>query len=224
MADDGAMPAHLRRAATGLADARRVAASLSADLRAARLAAGISQSTAARAAGISRSQWGRLERNEETRPDLVELCCAGRALGLQLASRYYVVESPVRDKAQLALLRRFEAQLRAPLRLHREVALPIRGDLRAWDGMVDGEDRPFFIEGESHVSDAQALERRLRLKQRDDPRAGTIVLVLTRSDHHRELLHAEREVFRDLLPLDGPAILRSVRAGRRPPASGIVLV
>ena len=214
----------LRRVALGQADARRLSALFANELRTSRLAAGLSQAAAARAAGISRAQWGRLERNEELRPDLVELCCAGRALGLQLGARFHVLDSPVRDRAQLALLRRFELQLAAPLRMRREVPLPIRGDHRAWDAMVEGDSRPFFVEGESHVGDAQDLERRLRLKQRDDPRATTVILALTRSAHHRDMLRVHREVFRDLLPLDSSAILRAVREGRRPPASGIVLV
>ena len=218
------MPAHQRRAALGRADARRLNALFANELRTSRLAAGLSQVAAARAAGISRAQWGRLERNEEERPDLVELCCAGRALGLQLGARFHVVESPVRDRAQLALLRRFELQLGAPLRLRREVPLPIPGDHRAWDAMVEGDGRPFFIEAESHVGDAQDVERRVRLKQRDDPRASTVILALTRSAHHRDFLRAHREVVRELLPLDGPAVLRAVRQGRRPPASGLVLV
>jgi hypothetical protein len=173
---------------------------------------------------MSRSQWGRLERADDAHPDLVELCCAGQALGLQLGCRFYPVASPVRDRAQLALLHRFEEELGAPLRMRREVPLPILRDLRAWDAMVDGDGAPFFVEGESRVGDAQALERRLLLKQRDDPRASTLVLLLTRGSHHRELLREHREVFRSLLPLDGPAVLRAVRNGRRPPASGIVVI
>jgi transcriptional regulator with XRE-family HTH domain len=48
----------------GLADARRLAASLVAEIRDARMTAGISQATAARAAGCSASRWGRIERGE----------------------------------------------------------------------------------------------------------------------------------------------------------------
>src|SRR4051812_19620838 len=114
------MPAQQRRSALGRADARRMAATLAGELRSTRVASGISQATAARAAGISRAQWGRLERNEEARPDIVELCSAGRALGLELGARYHLVGSPVRDRAQLALLERFERVLGAPLRMRRE--------------------------------------------------------------------------------------------------------
>jgi transcriptional regulator with XRE-family HTH domain len=218
------MTALRRRIDLGLEDAARARATVAGELRAARIAAGISQATAGRVVGMSPSQWGRLERNKLGRPDLVQLCCAARAVGLKASVRLYPAGDPVRDAPQLAGIARFEAVLAAPLRLRREVLLPGAEELRAWDGRVDGDGQPFFVECESHANDAQALERRLRAKQRDDPRATVIVLVLTRSSHHRALLRDHREVLRDLLPLDGPAILRSLRAGRRPPGSGIVML
>jgi transcriptional regulator with XRE-family HTH domain len=218
------MPVTDRPADAGLDDARRLSATLAAELRTARQAAGISQATAARAAGLSPAQWGRLERQEIARPDVLQLCCASRALGLRASLKLYPVGSPVRDRAQLSLLARFEAVLGAPLRMRREAPLPVQGDLRAWDAMVEGDGRPFFVEGETRLSDTQAVARRIALKQRDDPRAGTIILVLTRSDHHLRFLAQHREDMRRLLPLDGPAILRALRAGRRPTGSGIVLL
>jgi len=218
------MASRSERAELGIREARRLALVAGDEIREARLLAGVSQAAAARAAGLSAAQWGRLERGDIERPHLVQLCCAGRALGLKGSWKFYPVASPLRDAPQLALLGRFEHLLGAPLLMGREVGLPIVGDLRAWDGMVDGDGDPFFVEGESHVNDAQAVERRLRLKQRDDPRASTVILVLTRSDHNRRVMEAHREVFRDLLPLDTTAVLRAVRMGRRPPASGIVLV
>jgi len=217
------MPVTNRPAVAGLDDARRLASSIAIELRTAREAAGVSQATAARAAGLSPAQWGRLERQEIARPDLVQLCRASRALGLRASVKLYPVGSPVRDRAQLNLLARLEAVLGAPLRMRREVPLPVLGDLRAWDAIIEEDGRPFFVEGETRVSDTQAAERRIALKQRDDPRAGTVILLLTRSHHHLRLLGQERETLRTLLPLDGPAILRALRAGRRPPGSGILL-
>jgi transcriptional regulator with XRE-family HTH domain len=214
----------MRRVDLGLADARRLSASIAAELRATRLAAGISQASAARAAGMSAGQWGRLERDALAQPDLLQLCCAGRAVGLQGSFRYFPAGDAVRDGAQLNLARRFEATLGPPLRMRCEVLLPGPEALRAWDGMVHGDGRPFVVECESHAGDAQALERRLRIKLRDDPRVSVLILVLGRSIHHRQLLRDHREVFRDLLPLDGPAVLRALRDGRRPPASGIVML
>jgi transcriptional regulator with XRE-family HTH domain len=194
------------------------------ELRDARLAAALSLDAAARAAGMSASQLSRLELGRLERPDLEQVWQAASVVGLRASLNLYPAGSPVRDRAQLALLSRFERCLGGGLRMRREVPLPIPGDLRAWDAVVEGSDGVFFTEGESHVRDAQALERRIRLKVRDDPRARVVVLVLTRSDHHRAVLAEHRESLRDLLPLDGGAVLRAVRAGRCPAASGIVLV
>jgi hypothetical protein len=173
---------------------------------------------------LSPHQLGRLERGVIARPSVEQLARAGAALGLRISVRSFPAGPPVRDRAQLALLGRFEACLRAPLRLRREIPLPIRGDPRTWDGMVEGDGSPFFIEGESRIRDAQAFERKLRLRLRDDPRASLVLLVATRSDHNRAVIAEHREALRDLLPMDGGPILRALRAGRRPPASGIVLI
>ena len=213
-----------RRGDVATQEARRASARIAIELRDARLAAGLSLSTAARAVGMSAAQLGRVERGEIGHPTMEQVWRAAAAVGLRPALNLYQAGSPVRDRAQLALLARFEARLGGSLRLRREVPLPIAGDPRAWDGMIEGGEGPFFIEGESHIRDAQALERRMRLKVRDDPRATLVILVASRSVHNRAVLGEFREVLRDLLPLDGGPILRAIAAGRRPRASGIVLV
>jgi hypothetical protein len=173
---------------------------------------------------MSPSQLGRLERDELDGPTFEQVWRAASVVGLRGGAGLHPAGSPVRDRAHLALLDRFEQRLRPPLRLLREVPLPIQGDARAWDGMVEGDGAPFFVEGESHIRDAQAMERRLRLKLRDEPRGSVLIVVATRSTHHRHLLQDHRETMRDLLPLDGAPILRALAAGKRPPASGIVLL
>jgi hypothetical protein len=90
--------------------------------------------------------------------------------------------------------------------------------------MVVGAERPAFTEAETRIGDAQALERRIRLKQRDDPRATIVLLVAARTDHNRRVIGAHREALRDLLPLDGRPILEALRRGRCPGGSGIVLL
>jgi hypothetical protein len=165
-----------------------------------------------------------MERAQVRDLPLTPLCRAARALGLAPSVRLYPAGVPVRDAAQLPLLRRLESTLAAPLRLRREVPLPIRGDPRAWDAAIDGDGDPVFIEAETHLRDVQAFERRVTLKVRDDPRARVVLLVATRSLHNRRLIAEHREALRPLFPLDSGAVLRSLRAGRRPPTGGIVLV
>jgi transcriptional regulator with XRE-family HTH domain len=205
-------------------DARRQLARLQAELHDARIEAGLSLADLARSAGLSPAQLGRLERGLIRRPTVEQLCRAWAPLGMRLSVRPFPVGSPIRDRAQVALLRRFEACLGPPLRLRREVPLPIVGDPRAWDGMIEGDGERFFIEGESRITDAQAVGRKLRQRVRDDPRASIVLLVATRSDHNRRVVAEHREALRDLLPMDGGPILRALRSGHRPAASGIVLV
>jgi transcriptional regulator with XRE-family HTH domain len=218
------MPAVQRRADLGVADARRIAIRIGRDLRDARLTAGVSLATAAHAAEMSPSQLGRIERGELDAPDLEQICRAARALGQAASVKLYPVGSPVRDAAHLTLLQRFEARLARPLRLLREVPLPIERDTRAWDGMVVGAEQPMFTEAETHIYDAQALERRIELKLRDDPRSAIVLLVASRTRHNRVVIDEHRESLRGLFPLEGSAILRAVGAGRLPSAGGIVLL
>ena len=214
----------MRRGDAAAEDARRQLARLAAELRDARFEAGLSIADVARGAGLSPSQVGRFERGRIGAPTVEQLARAWAPLGMRVSVRPFPAGSPVRDRAQLALLQRFEARLRAPLRLRREVPLPIEGDRRAWDGMVEGDGPPFFLEGESNIRDVQAVERKLRLRIRDDPRATLVLLVVTRSDHNRMVIDAHREALRDILPMDGARVLQALRSGHRPPASGIVLV
>ena len=113
--------------------------------------------------------------------------------------------------------------LAPPLRLRREVPLPIAGDLRAWDGRIADGKRTASIEGESKLDDVQAVSRRIELKTRDDPDAWIIILVLNRTAHNRRILADHREALRAQFPLDGAAVARELRRGQVPADSGIIL-
>ncbi len=184
----------------------------------------MSLEVAGRRAGFSGTQLGRIERNAIVRPSLDQLCRAARAVGLKPALQLYPDGAPIHDAAQLALLGRLEAMLAPPLRLRREVPIPIQGDLRAWDGRIDDGNRVASVEGESKVDDAQAVERRIAAKRRDDPGAGVVILVVNRTAHNRRVLAEHREALRVGFPLDGAAIARELRRGRVPGASGIILL
>jgi transcriptional regulator with XRE-family HTH domain len=179
---------------------------------------------AARRAGVSRAQLSRLERGEIARPTLDQLCRAGRSVGLVPTFRFYPGDVEVRDRAQLALLARFERLLAPPLRLRREVPLPIAGDKRAWDARVTDGSASASAEAESRVDDCQAVARRIELKSRDDPSAGPVILIVNKTAHNRAVLAAHREALRMQFPLDGASITRYLRSGTVPPLGGIILV
>ena len=218
------MPTRQRPGDLGADDARRLGEATGREIRAARRKLGMSLDTAARRAGMSPSQLGRLERGVIRRPTLEQLSRAARSVGHKPWFALYPAGAPVRDAPQLALLARFERLLAPPLRLQREVALPIPGDLRAWDGRIAHDGRTASIEGVSRLDDVQEVTRRIELKVRDDPEAGAVILVLNRTAHNRHILAAHREALRVGLPLDGAAIARELRNGRIPRAGGVILL
>src|SRR4051794_12878641 len=173
---------------------------------------------------MSQAQYSRLERARIAHPTLDQLCRAIRAVGLVPAFQRYRGEARVRDRAQLALLARFEQLLGPPLHMRREVPLALVGDKRAWDARITSGDATAPIEGESRVEDCQALARRIELKRRDDPRAGVVILVLNKTAHNRDVLRLHREALRVQFALDGWEIARSLRRGEVPRASGVILV
>jgi len=193
------------------------------ELRTARLQAGISQLVLGRAVGISKGEVSRIERCLAPWVSVDVVCRMAVVLGLDPSLRMYPAGLPLRDRAHHALLERFRSQLPAALRWQSEVPLHISGDLRAGDGVVSAKDWQIAVEAETRLHDLQALERRIELKQRDS--AGTAVILLVNDTRaNRLVLRAARESLRALAPLDTRTVLGALRAGRRPPASGIVVL
>lgn len=149
-----------------------------------------------------------------------------RRRGLDLALRAYPAGDPIRDRAQLALLERFRSRLHRNLRWRTEVPLPIGGDARAWDAEIRGDEPAPWrtrVEAETNIADGQALERRLTLKQRDDP-YGHVVLLISDTRANRAAVHVLRDGLREQLPLGTRAILAALRVGCDPKGSGIVIL
>jgi transcriptional regulator with XRE-family HTH domain len=213
-----------RSAALGTADARRLAIEAGREIAAARRSAGATQQFVARRAGISPSQLGRLERGELRRPSLEAICRAARAAGFSPSLKLYPDGTRLRDAGQLALLARFDRVVASPLQTRREVPLPIAGDRRAWDARTSDGRSGASVEAEVHLHDIQQVQRRIALKASDDPDAGVVILLVARTVHNRRVLAQHREALRAQFPLDGAAILRALRAGRLPPASGVLLL
>jgi transcriptional regulator with XRE-family HTH domain len=209
---------------TGAEDALELLAVVRRELRLARRTAGLSIETAARRAGMSETRLGDIERGDVTSPGLESMCRAARAVGLKVWLRVYPTGEDVVDAGQLPVLARLEGALGPPVRMAREVGLPIQGDLRAWDArLTDGRSNA-SVDAEARLDDIQAVARRVALKKRDDPSAGVVLLVLNRTVHNRRVLALHREALRAQFPLDGGAILRDLRAGRIPKAGGILLI
>ncbi|TAK01595.1 MAG: XRE family transcriptional regulator [Chloroflexota bacterium] len=87
--------------------ARDIRIALGADIKEARLAAGVSQDQAGAAVGMSGLQFGRIERAEIPGLSIEQVAHAGAAVGLKFGARLYPDGDPIRDAAQLRLLERF---------------------------------------------------------------------------------------------------------------------
>lgn len=218
------MATRARPGDVGAADARRIRLEIGQEFRSTRQTLGLSLAAVGRRAGVSGTQVGRIERGAIGEPTVDQLCRVARALGLKASLKLYPDGAPVRDAGQLPLLDRLEHVLPDGMPLRREVVLPIAGDQRAWDARIRADGRTASIDAEARLGDIQAVSRRVALKQRDDPDAGVVILLVNRTDRNRRVLNEHREALREQFPLDGAAILRHLRAGRIPPAGGILLL
>lgn len=172
---------------------------------------------------MSHAQLGRIERAEIEHLTIEQAALACAAVGLRLITRAVPDADPALDSGQLATFNRLRAELppRTPVRT--EVPLPLPGDRRAWDAVISLEGGDLPVEIEARLRDIQALNRRCALKRRDAG-VSVMILVVADTDWNRRMLRLHREDLRASFPLDTRAVMRALRAGRTPEASGIVVL
>jgi hypothetical protein len=197
---------------------------LAAANREARTAAGTSQTVAGAAVGMSRSQVVRLEDAANPNATLRQLNRMAAANGYKLVVRAYPDADPIRDVAHARLLERLRRRLVAPLVWRSEAPLPEPGDLRGWDSNVFRGTARVAVEAETRIRDGQALERRLALKLRDDPRIDIVILLVADTAANRRALPLIREQLRSMFPADGREVLAALTTGELPTRSGIVML
>jgi hypothetical protein len=149
---------------------------------------------------------------------------AGRLLavvGLELSARACPAGSPIRDAAHTALLGRFRSRLHRSLAWRTEVPLPLPADPRAWDAVVAGPSWRLGVEAETRPRDAQALIRRISLKDRD---GGVDAVLLVRADtrHDRAFVRAARDDLPARSPADGRRMLEMISVGLQPEGDALI--
>jgi len=219
------MPARLRHSELGAARGRAAVADLMRQARDARVQHGLSQDDVARALQMSRSRYSRIERGLAPGLSIVTAAQVLAILGMELSARAYPSGEPMRDSAHVALLERARRRVHNSLRWQTEVPLP-GADRRAWDAVVSGRDRVggwrLGIEAETRPNDAQTLERRIALKERDGD-VDAVILLLADTRHNRGLVR-EHPGLRDRFPITGRRALELIAAGARPEGNSIVLL
>jgi transcriptional regulator with XRE-family HTH domain len=190
------------------------------EIRDARRMAGVSQDQLGAAIGISGSEVGRVERGEAPWLTIHGASRILRAVGLDLWVKTYPVGPPIRDAGHLRLLADFEARLPPSVRCRREWPIPVDGDRRALDLLLEGLPLRTGVEAETVIGDLQQLERDMNLKRRDAG-LGRMILLVRGTRRNRAVLRAA-EAMRRAYPLGTRAVLAALSRGRDPGGDGIV--
>jgi len=217
------MPNRIRRVDEAAIAGRRLQVELGADLREARLAAGLRQIQVARAIERSGARISRVERGMLRDLSVAELARHAAAVGLKLHARFYPAGGGLRDAAQLDLLRRLHARIGDRWSWQLEAPLNIAGDLRAFDALLTGPAATIAIEAITRLRDAQAQLRGVARKQRDGgvPR---LVIVVAANHHNRAALASAADVLTTTFPLGTRKTLAALSRGMDPGDNGIALL
>lgn len=216
------MPLYERPVDRGARRGRYLLGRTATELLTARRAAGISQRELGRQVRVSHTKIGRAERGEPGQLTIELAAKMAAVLGLQFNATLHPDGDPVRDAAHLALLERFRARMTSNLRWRTEVPVPIEGDRRSADAVVDGPGVEALIEAETRIDDVQALERRVNAKQRDMG-VGRVILLVADTRHNRAVV-SEVPALRTRFPVSTRACLAALARGHDPGADALVFL
>jgi transcriptional regulator with XRE-family HTH domain len=199
---------------------------LSREFADARRAAGLSMRAVAMAAGVSIDTIRRMERGEPGTCTVNLIARTAEVVGLQLAASLYPNGDPVRDRGHLALIDRLRKRLGPRARLRVEVPVPIVGDLRSGDAMLEvtAAEGPagILFEAETHLDDLQQVERKGAAKQRDLG-ARRLVLLVADTRHNKEVIERHPEL-RERFPIGARQALAALAKGQDPGGDCLIVL
>jgi transcriptional regulator with XRE-family HTH domain len=195
---------------------------IAADLRAQRLALGLTQQAVGQAIGRSTSRVSRVERQKVRRLPIQDLVRHAAVLGLRLSVKLYPIGGAIRDAAQMRYVTRFLARVGRTWRVRLEVPLPLAGDLRAIDVLLEGA-CTIAVEVVTRLTDVQAMVRAAQLKQRDIG-ADRLIIVVAATHANRRALAEARPALSATFDLDTQHSMARLAAGEDPGRDAIVLL
>jgi transcriptional regulator with XRE-family HTH domain len=211
------------KAQRGRRRGRELTAVVIAQLRDARLAAGLSQRAVAAAVGWSQQHYSRFETGRLSNIPLTVITVIASLLGLDASLTFHRVGPALRDKGHQALIARFTRLLSPAWRVIREAPFPNLGDPRSWDALLRLANQLVGVEAETRIRDMQALVRRMRQRATAGG-ADVMVLVLSDSAHNRDLFHDLRAALGPDFATPPGELLIALRNGLPLPGSGVVLL
>jgi len=220
------MTSRERRATRATFSMRRDMRKAGDDLREARIRAGVTLEQVAVAIGVSAPTVLRTERaiGPGARPEL--LAAHADAVGLRARLLLYPADDPIRDGAQVRLIRTFRDAIgpSLPMDLERPViAIGGSGDRRAFDAVIRLPSGDCGVECYTRFHDCQAQLRAALVKQRD-AQLGRMLIVVRGTHANRRAIAAAADLIQLNFPLGTRAVLFALRRGRDLPANGIVLL
>jgi hypothetical protein len=143
-------------------------------------------------------------------------------LGLKASIKLYPLGGGLRDAAQARYVAHFVARIGNAWRIRLEAPLPMPGDLRAIDVLLEGSVR-IAVEVVTRLSDLQATLRAAQLK-RHDVGADRLVIVVAATHANRRALAEARASLVATFDLDTQRTMAKLAAGQDPGRDAIVLL
>ena len=189
------------------------------ELRTARRLSGVTQARLAAAIGTSQSSVSRRELG--TLPG--QLAVHAAAVGLKLSVKLWPIGGALRDAAQARYVAAFIARVGEPWKVTLEAVVPVAGDLRAADVLLEAGPLRISVEVITRLVDLQAQVRAAQTKSRD-LRATRFVIVVAATHANRAAVLEARPALASAFSLDSRRILADLRAGRDPGRDAMVLL
>jgi transcriptional regulator with XRE-family HTH domain len=193
------------------------------ELRLNRLIGGMTQRQVASALHISTSEVSRRELGEVRTLNLIQIARHAAAVGLKASAALWPTVRRPLDRPQLELLARLRERIGSAWGWTFEVPIPIAGDLRAGDALIQSPQCRCLVEALTRFVDFQAQVRATHLKKRD---LGVQRLVLLVSDTraNRTALRGVGPILRDGFPIGTRQALRAMAAGLDPGGDALILL
>jgi transcriptional regulator with XRE-family HTH domain len=218
------VPPRERPTDRGARQARRIRNTIGAELRAARVGAGLTQKAAGTAIGLAASEVSRIEAGRRATVSVDRLARYCAVVGLELSVRAYPAGPPIRDAAHVRLIGRFRERVSSGAWTWRaEVPVAGPGDQRAWDGQLTGSGVTIAAEMETRLHDVQALQRRIELKRRDGV-VDRVLLVVADTRANRDAIAGAADVLSAAYPVSARVALAALAAGRDPGGDALIVL
>jgi transcriptional regulator with XRE-family HTH domain len=190
------------------------------ELRQARRRSGLTAQIVASVLGVSHPTVLRNERGYRGMPPIL-LARHAAVVGLRARIKLYPEGDAVRDAGQVALIRRFRAEVGELGKWAFEVPIPRSGDQRALDAVLTVAGGRIGLEFYTRLADVQAQLRAANLKNRD-AELDRLVVVVQATRANRRALREAGSVLADF-PGSGRRLLTALAAGEVPATDGVIL-